>query len=331
MAVKALRKIAIGKETTAGTEVDTTTIWRGTGTIEDKGVPILADEDVALMMGTDRTYIPKLEANLTTEQEATFEQSPIVYDAGLKTVAGVQDGTGSGYIYTYPFPTNAANSISPRTIEGGDDAGAEIMLYSHVEKFKLSGKGGEAWKLSADWVGRDVNPTTFTAGATLPTVTTILFSQSYLYIDAIGSSAGTTTKSNTLLAADLDVDTGQRGVPTADGNLYFGFVKQVKPTAELKITFEHDATSIAEKANFKAQTPRIIRIKTVGPALTTNGSAYQNKTQIIDLCGKWTQFDKIGEQNGNDIITATFSGRYDTTAAQAGQILIVNELSALAG
>lgn len=331
MAVKTLRRIQIGQETTAGTEADATTLWRGTGTIEDKGVPKLADEDVALMMGTDRTYIPYLEANLTTEQEATYEQLPIILDAGIKTVSSTTTGSGSGYIYTYPFPTTAAGAIKSRTIEGGDDAGAEIMLYSHVAKFKLSGKAKEAVKLTADWVGRDVNPTTFTTTATLPAVDTILMGHCSLYIDTAGGTAGTTQKSSTLLAFDLEAETGQVPVPTGDGNLYFGFVKQVQPKVELKITFEHDATSIAEKAAEKAQTARIIRIKATGPALTTTGTAYSNKTMIIDLVGKWLKFDKIGEQDGNDIVTGTFQGRYNSTAAQAGQVIIVNELSALSG
>jgi len=331
MAVKALRSIQVGLETTAGTEVNATTILRGTGTIEDKGVPTLADEDVGYMMGTDRTYTPKLEGTLTFECDATYEQLPIILDAGIKTVSPTTTGSGSGYIYTYPFPTTAAGAIKTRTIEAGDDAGDEIMLYSFVSGFKLSGKSGEAIMLSADWVGRDVNPTTATTNATLPTVSTILFGKCYLYIDTAGGTAGATVKSNTLLAFDLDVKTGQTPVYTADGNLYFGFVKQVQPKVELKVTFENDATSIAEHAAMKAETAEQVRLKVVGPALQTTGTAYTTKTMIIDVVGKWTKFDKVGEQNGNDILTGTMAGRYDSTAATAGQILIVNELAALAG
>ena len=331
MAVKTLRSIQLGLETTAGTEVDATTILRGTGTIEDLGVPVIPDEDVGYMMGTDRTYIPKLEGGLTFECDATYEQLPIILDAGIKTVSPTTAGSGSGFIYAYPFPTTAAGAIKTRTIEAGDDAGDEIMLYSFIKSFKLSGKSAEAIMLTADWVGRDVNPTTATTNATLPTVSTILFGQCYLYIDTAGGTAGTTVKSNTLLAFDLDVKTGQTPVYTADGNLYFGFVKQVQPEVELKVTFENDATSIAQHAAMKAQESERVRLKVVGPALQTTGTAYSNKTLIIDVVGKWTKFDKVGEQNGNDILTGTLTAKYNATAATAGQILIVNELSALAG
>lgn len=329
MAVKKLRKIILGQEVTAGTAVVCSTIWHGTGTMEDKLDTVFPEEDVGLLMGTDRAYIASKSAGLTVEGDATYEQLVHILAAGIKTVAGSQDGTGSGYIYIYPFPTNAANTGKTYTIEFGDDQQAEEMEYAFVEKFTLSGKAKEAVMVSADWSGRQVSLCSFTGTATLPTVSTILFQNSYLFIDAIGSSAGTTTKSNTLLAFDLSVTTGFTPVFAADGSLYFSFVKQVMPEVELKVTFEHDATSVAEKAAWRAGTPRIIRLKTVGPAVTTNGSTYQNKTLIIDLCGKWSKFEKIAEQNGNDIVTGTFKAAYDATAAQAGQVIVVNELATI--
>jgi len=328
MAAKTLRKIQLGAETTKGTIAAATTVWRGTGTIEDTIDVKHADEDVGYMMGVDRTYISKKEGKITLEQEATFEQLPYVFEAGIKTVAGDQDGTGSGYAYIYPLPTTAAQAIKTYTIEGGDDAGAEVVDYCFVTAFKLSGKGGEAVTVSADWVGQEVVPQAFTGAVALPTVYTIIFSKGYLYIDAIGSTAGTTLKSNTLLGFDLDYKTGFNPVYTASGSLSFGFDKQTQPSAELKITFEHDATSVAEKVIWRAETARKLRLKFEGAELST-ASDYTYKTLIIDLCGKWSKFDKIGEQNGNDIVTGTFIGKYDVTAASAGQIVVVNELSAL--
>jgi hypothetical protein len=329
--VKALRVIQIGQEVTPGTECDATTVWRGTGTIEDKGVPQLADEDVGYLLGTDRTYISRYEAALTLEQEATFEQFPIVLDSCIDTVAGVKDGAGTGYVYTYALPTTAAAAIKTRTIEGGDNIQAEIMLYSFCTGFKLSGKGGEAWKLSSDWRGRDVNTTTYTAAVARPTVNVMNFNQSTLAIDAIGGTAGATVKSDTLLAAELTVKDFRHAVEAGNGNLYFAFdkVSPDKSAIELKITFEYDATSVAEKAACKAQTPRILRVKTVGTAFGTPGTAYTYRTMFFDLYGVWLKFDKIGEENGNDIVTGTFSAHYNTTAASAGQFVVVPELSAL--
>ena len=47
--IKRLRKLQFGKETTAGTPVPATTIWRGTGTLEDKREPYFPDEDIATL------------------------------------------------------------------------------------------------------------------------------------------------------------------------------------------------------------------------------------------------------------------------------------------
>ncbi len=54
---RALRKLQFGKETTAGTNVDATTIWRGMGTIKDEREVVFPAEDVGILGGTDRSYI----------------------------------------------------------------------------------------------------------------------------------------------------------------------------------------------------------------------------------------------------------------------------------
>jgi hypothetical protein len=50
---------------------------------------------------------------------------------------------------------------------------------------------------------------------------------------------------------------------------------------------------------------------------------------IIDLCGKWESFGKIGDRNGNDILEGEFVGRYSEAAADYGKIVLVNQVTAL--
>ena len=291
--VRALRKIQCGVEATAGTAVPATTYWRGVGAIEDTQEMKFTEEDIGYLSGVDRSYVPALGAKITfADTPATFEQLPYILAAGVKNVVtGSADGTGSGKIYTYTFPTTAANTIKTYTIEGGDDQQEEEMEYSFVEAFKLSGKPGEALMMSADWIGRQVTASTFTGSLSLPTVEEILFSKGLLYIDAIAGTIGTTLKSNTLLGADLSVKTGWKAVRAADGQLYFSFIKSTPPEVILAITFEHDSTATAEKAFWRAQTARLIRLKITGTTLTTAGTTYTAKTLLIDLAGKWEKFD----------------------------------------
>lgn len=328
MGIKNLRRIQIGAESTAGTAVAATAKLRMMGTLEDQREIMFAEENVGYLSGVDRTYIPKLLAALSVEGEATFEQLPYLLNAGIENSAGVQDGAGSGYVYTYDLPTTAQNTLKTYTLEGGDDQQAEEVEYSFVENLVLSGAPGEAWKVNADWLGRQVSKTTFTASLGLDTVEEILFSKTKLYIDAASGTIGTTLKSSTLLGAELSIKTGWVPVFTGDGNLYFTFIKCVDPEAVLKVTFEHNATAVAEKDAWIAQTARLIRLITQGAALGT-GATYDYKTLQIDLAGKWEKFEKIDEQDGNDIVTGTFRARYNEDGDLFGQIMVVNELSAL--
>jgi len=325
MGSKALRKIQVGRETTAGTSVAATLKWRGLGTLEDQREVIFPDEDVGYLSGIDRAYTPKLLGALSMDSvPATFEQLPIILSAGVKNVVtGATDTGGSGKVYTYTFPTTSANTITTWTIEGGDDSGEEEMEYSFVESFELSGNGGEVLNVSANWLGRQVTPSTFTGSITAPaTVEEILFSKGKLYIDA--TTIGTTQVTNTLLGASMQVNTGWIPKYTAEGNLYFSFPQSTKPEVLLNVTFEHNASSVSEKAAWRAGTSRLLRLQFAGNALTTAGT-FATKLLRIDLAGKWEKFDKIGDMNGNDIVTGTFRAGYNATAAKFAEIKVVNE------
>jgi len=328
--IKALRKIQVGQESTAGTAVAASTIWRGEGTGADTREIVFPAEDVGILGGLDRAYTPKLGAEITLEETpATFEQLPYILAGGIKDVAGVQDGAGTDYIYTYPFATTAQNTPQTYTIEYGDDQQAEEAEYCFVREFTLSGNAGEALMMSATLEGRQCTTTTYTGALSIPTVEEILFSKGKLYIDPASTYPATTNKANTLLNMELSVTTGMQAVFTADGVVYFSFVKNVMPEIMLNITFEHDSTAVAEIAAFRAKTARSVALTFEGTAPATPGTTYSYKTLQVQLLGKWESFEALGEQDGNDIVTGAMRCRYNGTAAALGSIICVNELSAL--
>ena len=335
--IKALRKVQLGRESTAGTAVAATTIWRGPAEgLEDQRRVVLADEDVAYVSGIDRAYQPQLLAAVTfPETPATFEQLPHILEAGIKTATATQDGAGSDYIYTYAYPTTAAPTLKTYTIEGGDDQAARELEYGFVTDFAISGSGGgelTALTMSANWLGRQTTDTTFTGSLSLPTVEEVLFGKGKLYIDAVGGTIGTTQKSSTFLGFEYSYTTGWVPRFTGDGNLYFTRAAFVgKPTLEIKcnITFEHDGSATTEIGNYESGTSRLIRLLFEGDTVSTPGTTYSEKTLIIDMAGLWDSFEKIGEQDGNDVVTGSFTVRYNATAATAGQIIVVNELTSL--
>lgn len=328
--VKALRKLQFGRESVAGTAVASTFIWRGLGTLADNREVIHDAEDIGYLPGVTRTHIPKFESALTLEEtEATYQGLPHILEMGVVAETPAQDGAGTDYIYEYFMPTTTDTTPKFYTIEGGDNQQAEEVEYCFVQSFVLSGNAGEAWKMSAEIIGRQSINTTFTGALSPVAVEDMLFGKTKLYIDAGGGTIGSTQKTLTLLSATLTVDTGLRPVYTADGNLYFTFVKRIMPDVTLALTFEHDGTATAEKTAWRAQTTRLIRLLIEGSAVGTPGTTYSVQTAIIDIAGRWETFEAIGEQDGNDIIVATLRGRESIADTLFLDMTVVNELTAL--
>jgi hypothetical protein len=97
----------------------------------------------------------------------------------------------------------------------------------------------------------------------------------------------------------------------------------------LDLTFEHNSSAVVEKQNWRNKTPRLLRIDIEGDAFTTGGTKYQNATLRLDIAGTWTKFSKVDEQDGNDVITATFTGGHNLTADFFAEIEVANEVTAL--
>lgn len=326
--VKKLRKILLGRETTAGTETNATTYWRGTGTIQEDITVEYPDEDVGYLSGVNRTYIPKTEALLELDETpATFEQVLHLLEMGVKTATTAT--TGGGVQYAYAFPTTSANTIKTYTVEGGDNQQETQFLYGFCPSFSLSGSAGEAVMMSGSIVGRQVATGTYTTNPTMPSPEEILFGKGVLYIDTAGGTIGTTQQTSTFLSFSLDVDTGWRAVYTGDGQIYFTFVKNVGPEITMDVEFEHDTFATTALAAWRAETGQLVRVQFTGATLTTTGTTYTTKTLRIDLAGSWESFDKIGERDGNDVVTGTFRSRYDSTAAQFATITSVCNLTAV--
>lgn len=333
--IKALRQIQTSRETTQGTATAEYSIWRGTGSLEDMRDIVWPDEDIGILPGTDRQYVPRTGGEIEfSETPATFEQLPHIFDAAFYNSTATSDASAA-CIRTYTLPiassdAKVSSDLQTYTIRGGDNEATEKMSFCFVREFTLSGTAGEALNVSATWQGREVTTdTSFATTSTIPTVEEILFSKGKLYIDAVGGSYGGTEKSNTLIGADLTVTTGWTAVETASGRTDFSSIKQVQPEIVLKVTFEHNTSSVAEKAAWRAGTARKIQLKFTGTTLsdTDAGATYDTKTLIVNLTGKWEKFDKLDEQDGNDIVTGTFRARYDATSATFAQFIIVNEVA----
>lgn len=326
------RKVQIGQMDLNGTTDIPTTIWRGLGMIDDLSEPVFPDEHVGVIGGVNRSYIPKTGGEIPLEGEATFEQLPYIFDAGIYKATPTSD-TGSGWVYTYNLQWTSTDPISSSdlkylVVEAGDNQQAEIFRSGFVRELQLTGSQGESLMINATVEGQTVSTTTFTSGLSIPTVEEILFSKAKLYIDPSSDTIGTTQKSQTILSAELTLG-GWQSIPVGDGNKHFSGVK-FAPTDEmiLSITFEHDASAVTEKAAWLAGSERGLRLLFQGAALASAGT-YTYKSLIIDVYGKWMNFEPLDESDGNDTVTGEFRIGYSSAAAKKGTIIVVNELSAL--
>lgn len=330
--IKALRKIQLARNADSDSDdvIAATTIWRGGGTLEDTRNLYFIQEDVGIMIGTDRTNTSLLGGALALDAiEGTYEQLPHLLEMSMGTATPVSDsGGGDGWIYTYTIPVGTVPTLKPYTVEGGDNAGAEVMNFVHCNDWTLSGAGGQAWMMSGNLFGKNIVPQAFTGGVSLPVVNTMNFGKSKLYIDADSNDWGTTQISQTLLAASIQYTGNLVAKATADGALTWSFVQPTMPEMTVSMTFEHNANAIAQKVVWRAETARLVRIINEGTAFTNPG-VYTYRSAIFDLAGKWLKIGKIGEQNGNDVVEGTFQVKYNDTKASAGTVKIVNALSAL--
>jgi hypothetical protein len=328
--IKPFRKLQIGKEATAGTAVAATTIWRGEGSLKDTRKIESVAEDTGYLISTLHTNTQNFEAGITlAETPATFEQLCYLLEGGVKKVTtGSADGSGSGKVYTYPIATTSAPTLQTFTVEGGDNQQEEVAEYCIVRNIKLSGRVNEAVRMSAEMVGRQVTASTFTAAVSLPTVEDILTNKGLVYIDPT-TTIGATQASQTITGFNLTLDCGMAPRYTIDGQKYFSHAHAAPAKGTLELTFEHNSTATTEKAAWRAETARAIRLKFTGSSFTTAGTAYSTKTLIVDCYGKYTDFSELGDEDGNNTVNATLELGYDSTAASAGQFIVVNSLTSL--
>jgi hypothetical protein len=334
MAVGGIRQLSgmqIGVESTSGTKVDSTEIWRGPIDFPEDEIEVKEHKEaVAIIGGTDETFISSYGSKWPiAETELTFEQFPYLLASSIKNVtSGSADGAGSGKIYAYPLDTTSVNTRSTLTLEAFDNQQEEEAGYGYCRSWKLTGKGGNsgnAWMMAAELGAQQLAPGTKTAALALPAIEIALFPKSKLFIDAIGGTVGSTQITGTFLAADITYDSGLLRKYTGDGSLDYTFTYLSEPKITGSILFEHNATGVTQKATWRAQTAKLMRIQILGNALTSAGTTYTYKTINLDFAMKFTKVDPIGEENGNNTVLAHFTSKYNTTAATRGTITVVNE------
>jgi hypothetical protein len=327
-ATYSLNKIQLGRESTAGTAVAATKVFRGSfAMLEDARTINVVDEQIGLLVPAERAFTSAYLGRLSMPNTPlTTLQVCDILEAGVETVT---PGGAGPYTYTYNFPTGTTlNTIKTYTIEAGNasvTSDVREMEYSFVEEFEFSANAGEAWQMSANWVGRQLSSSTFTAALTAPSVTELILPRTKLYIDATGGTVGSTQVSGVLMGAQMNVTTGIMPVPVGDGNLYFSGHKFTAPTITFSLTMELENTADAvatERAIYESQAVRLFHLQ-------LNGGSDANNEMTIEWAGKYDSISDYQNSNGNTTVTFEGHAVYSSTDSLFWEAAVTNTAASL--
>lgn len=337
MGHKALSKVQLGREATAGTAVSATFVWRGPfGGLQDARETMMVEEDIAIALPSSRSYNSSLAGSWSMPAtELTPEHALHIFEAGIKAATPVADGDSSGYLHAYAFPTTSLNTIKTYSIQSGDETQAELMNYGFVSSFTVTGNRKEALKISSEWVGRTVVDGSFTALSSFDPVSFIHASTGTLFIDDTDGDFGDTgVARGNLLEFTLNVTTGQKALFTVDtGQLYFQEVYFDKGefSAEMELKFLADTAGIAERTKWRSNTERLVRLEFTGDDYGTEGTTgeFTTKAFRIDFPGTWQNFSAVEFDEGKSVFTAKLQGGYSSVSGDVLTLTVANETASL--
>jgi hypothetical protein len=326
------QQLQLGRETVAGTKVAGSTLWRGPASkIKDEQTQVMPDENIGITAKVARQFTTALGASYKMPStELTFEQFPHILEAGVKTVTPSADGVGTDKIYTYPLTWGATPPTTKTyTLRDGDAVEPAYMANSFVEAFSLEGQVNAAWKVSADWRGKQWMSEALTGSLSAPSVEAMMFNLSTFYFDAVSGTLGATQVVNSVKACKIDVKTGLVAQSTGDGALTFSYVDFVGAECSIELTMILNTALAGMKSFWLNNTPRWLQVKGLGSTVATPGTAYSKKTGLFSFPGIFTEWDTSGDMDGVKVVKAKFEAAYDATAATFAEFIVVNELASL--
>lgn len=326
-----LRQFQLGVESTLGTAVACTTVLRMQGALKDESKPEYPKEDVGYIRGVGRAFIPKMDGTIEIKgTPVTFEQLPYFLNMGVRGVAPVQDGAGSGRVWTHPFPTNTVLAPYTYTVRHGDNNQAELMTGTFCEELTIKGEAEKAWELDATLRGWPGGTTTFTGSLAIPTVEEAIFGLTSLFIDAPGGTLGTTQITDGFRGFELKISKVYQ--PRWQGNganrFYTRLVMNSEPEITLKLKLDHDTSAVAQRAVRRALTHSQIRIRATGSNLTTGGT-YTTRTIQLNAIGSYMEPEPYDDDDGVTSLEFNVGTHYSATPGLGGNIVVVNDLTAL--
>lgn len=317
MATNLLKKLQIGKEVTWGTAVAATAI---VARVTDASLTYEHEDTVPEILGSLGPGIDALRvsesASLSITQLGTYEQLCYWLDGLFGTAT--PSGTADPYTYSYTGSTTTAPTPSFWTVEYGLPSNVYEMEGALLSSLGISIDGYNPWEVTAELMGQTITSSSYT-GALSETSVNVIQGLTNVYIDAFAGTIGSTAVTGSVKSAEIQFETGRHlkyftASPIAStwGEGRFGF--------SVDFTAEFDATW---KAYFDAMitspVSKIVRLKTTS----------STRQAQMDFYGLLTINDLWGDADGNAVVDATLTARYDATNSKWFAAEFKHALSAL--
>jgi hypothetical protein len=331
-AVRPLRKLQLGKETTKGTGVAATARLIGEIEYEDDATKIMPERDYGVLAGgVEVGDIVRELSKVTVETELSYQQ--ILYPL-LAGVRGAVTPTGAGADKTWVFTPLASATPNPdaftlQYVENDGTADVQTLrsVYGLVGSLGFhASQAAEYATMKMEWFARGPTVTAPTAGIAIPTRTivpgpkfTVALATSFAGLPGAGPIAAE------VVSFDWEIVTGlapRWRLDTASPSMsahQFG-----RRSGTLKIAIDLSATSEAERVNyFRTTARRFCRLKVLGPTLGAS-----NFSIIIDSSLGLIDFGPPSDQEEQSVVELSYNLLYDPTSAKDFEITVVNELTA---
>lgn len=325
-AVKTLRLLQIGKESTPGTEVDATARLIGDGHLVDLSSALRPERDFGTLSPVEAPVIVGLLSGIPDfATEASYEQ--ILYPLMcLDEVSGVS-GNGAPYTYTFDSPDTSDPDGATFTLEGvAYDGSSNIeqftATYGLITEFGLSAAFGDNFtEMTANWVARSITAKAPTADPGLPTrnkMPTELWTVKIA--DTQAGLAGASALAGVVNSFNLSLTGPYRTKRRLNGSLEHAGRALIPTQMTISLVSDLIASIETERTNFRTPAARFLRLA---------HSIDANHSIQIDMAGHLLTPPTVGEEEGQETRELTYTSFRDATWDQAWQIVVVNELSAL--
>lgn len=317
----AFRRGQIGLEATSGTAVAATRVLTYDSMEIEDLMEFHEPEDERVSLSMIHRSQPKAQppVKIAYKSDLLFEDIAIWLEGAVKGGVAPTAPDVAADLFTFAPNYATSNDLETFTVEGGDNEQEIEVPYCAVQDIEISWGTDEPVKVAVNLLGQRVVESTFTGALTSPTVETALGNFVSLYVDASWAGIGGTQIVGTLVEGKIKIDSGLRPVKRSDGTLYFTkAIENRRQLVSAEFTLEHDATSKAYRALYRADTKRFFEIRFTGSNLATTFDKFLK----VQWCGPFRQFGKAEEEGGVVTVPLQSTSQYDATGTAEAKFLV---------